>query len=80
MTSVPTFWAKVFVGFRERMTDVAAVWHTLAEAQAVVQAFTDAEKDKGDADLLGWARCQRLMRRPLGVEEAAGAVKEAMQL
>ena len=48
MTSVFTFWAKVYVGFREgRTADAAPTIRTMAEAQAVVQAFVDAEKDKG---------------------------------
>ncbi len=49
MTSVPTYWAKVYVGFREgRTTDVVPVLHTLAEAQAVVQAFVNEVKDTGN--------------------------------
>jgi hypothetical protein len=31
-----------------------------------------------DADLLGWARCQRLMRRPVGVADVAGVVRAAV--
>ncbi len=48
MTSVPTFWAEIYVGFREGRTgEPCPVMHTMEEARALIQAFVDAEKDRG---------------------------------
>lgn len=46
--TVKTYWAKIYVGFREgRTANSSPIMHTMEEAQAIVQTFVNDQKGKG---------------------------------